>query len=127
MNSFIPLFLMLSHRPTCLFTFVYRLARDIVWRVRYLRTKNAHKQLARTSLSSATDFDGKTERHSVDIIETKTTEEQNTQSKRDQEKDYVRPPLQTDETQPESCDIILRKTRNRRTLGHGRRPLSNTK
>ena len=85
-----------------------------MWRVRYLRTKNAHKQLARTSLSSATDFDGKTERHSVDIIETKTTEEQNTQSKRDQEKDYVRPPLQTDETQPESCALFLTSSYEKR-------------
>ena len=46
-------FLMLSHRPTCVFISVYRqpwIARDIAWRVRYLRTKDAHKQLARTSL-----------------------------------------------------------------------------
>ena len=46
-------FLMLSHRPTWVFTSVYRqpwIARDIACRVRYLRTKDAHKQLARTSL-----------------------------------------------------------------------------
>ena len=45
---------MLSRRPTCVFTSVYRqpwIARDIAWRVRYLRTKDAHKQLARTSLN----------------------------------------------------------------------------
>ena len=48
MNVPLSLFIMLSHRPTCLFTSVYRqpwIARDIAWRVRYLRTEGAHKQL----------------------------------------------------------------------------------
>ena len=52
--------------------------------------------------SSGTDADGKTKRDSLEIIETQATEEQNTQTRSDQEKDSVRPPLQTDETQPES-------------------------
>ena len=53
-----PLFNALTSADMCVYlrlprSSVYRqpwIARDIAWRVRYLRTKDAHKQLARTSL-----------------------------------------------------------------------------
>ena len=38
------------HVPPCIVN--HEFARDIAWRVRYLRTKDAHKQLAPTSLTS---------------------------------------------------------------------------
>ena len=56
-----------------------------------------HFQVIEPHLSSATDLDGKTGRKSIDImIETQTTKEQDTQTRRDQEKDSEHHATQTD-------------------------------